>query len=79
MTAVKQQYEAKQIQKSWDVRCHTHAVGSVAEVGGAASGKRTRCFDVALTHRHVHALTERRVWGIKQSKSNHGHVYSPVG
>lgn len=35
--------------------------GSVAKVGGAALGKRSRCFDEALTHRHGHALTERRV------------------
>lgn len=55
------------------------AAGSVAEVGAAAAGKGTGCFDVALTHRHVHALSERRVWEFKQSKSIHGHVYSQVG
>lgn len=47
---------------------HMHTVGSVAEVGGAALGKRTRCCDEALTHRHVHALTERGVWGNKQKQ-----------
>lgn len=61
------------------VGCYTHAGGSVAEVGGAADGIRPRGFDEALTHCQVHALTERRAWGIKQSKSNHRHVYSPVG
>lgn len=41
--------------------CHMHAARSVAEVGGAALGKRTRCFDVALAHIQVQALTERGV------------------
>lgn len=36
--------------------------GSVAEVGAAAVGDHTLCFDVALTHDHVHALTERVGW-----------------
>lgn len=38
--------------------CPVDAAGSVAEVGAAAAGKGAGCFDVALTHRHVHALTE---------------------
>lgn len=32
--------------------------GSVAEVGAAASGNGARCCDEALTHNHVHTLTE---------------------
>lgn len=40
--------------------------GSVAEVGAAAVGDHTLCFDVALTHGHVHALTERVGWERKQ-------------
>ena len=35
---------------------------SVAEVGGAACGEHARCWDVTLTHRHVHARAEGLVW-----------------
>lgn len=42
----------------------TSGGGSVAEVGGATSGNRTRCLDEALAHSHVHTLPERTVyWG----------------
>lgn len=38
------------------------AGGSVAEVGGATSGYRTRCLDEALAHGHVHTLPERTAY-----------------
>lgn len=41
--------------------------GSVAEVGAAASGNGAGCRDEALTHGHVHALTERVAWEAKET------------
>lgn len=41
--------------------------GSVAEVGAAASGNGAGCSDEALTHSHVHTLTERVAWVVKET------------
>lgn len=39
--------------------------GSVAEVGAAAGGKRSRCADEALAHGHVHTLAKGAAWSQK--------------
>lgn len=45
--------------------------GSVAEVGAAACGEGAGRRDEALTHGHVHALTERVAWEVKEHRMNH--------
>lgn len=52
---------------------------SVTEVGAAAVGHHVRCRHVALAHRHVHALTERRPQWIQKQDAAAGVLCSRAG